>query len=184
MSEWVDELSSEGKIIGRVEKMDAHLRGVNHPEVHVWVVDSQERMVLQYRSHSKKIYPLKWDSSVGGHVHAGEDLRIGAQREMSEEIGTVLPLHELGWADVNDVEGKYHHRGRIHYYYALLPAGIKLTLNEEFEDVAYIPVHEMNDFVSANPFTPSFLAGWNAFSEKFLNELHARGKNPATGAKK
>ncbi len=174
MSEWVDELSPEGKIIGRVEKMDAHLRGINHPAVHVWVVDSQERVVLQYRSHLKKIYPLKWDSSVGGHVHAGEHLLTGAQREMSEEIGTVLPLHELGWADVNEVDGKYHHCERIHFYYALLPEGKKLVLNEEFEDVAYIPVHELNDFVSANPFTPSFLAGWNAFGEKFLSELHAR----------
>ncbi len=171
--EWVDELDAHGNIIGRVEKMDAHLRGVRHSAVHVFVFTAKHELILQYRSHRKRIYPLKWDTSVGGHVHAGERLDAGVKREMGEELGLHVQPHYLGWADVADHEGEYHHRERVHYYCVILPPHAGLTPNEEFEDIAFVTLEKMPAFISSHAFTMTFLAGWNKFSaelELFIRE--------------
>jgi isopentenyldiphosphate isomerase len=54
-------------------------------------------MYLQKRAASKDIQPGKWDSAVGGHVSAGEDLEAALSRELREELGvTSLALDSSG----------------------------------------------------------------------------------------
>jgi len=175
--EFVDEIDENGNSIGRVEKMDAHLRGIRHAAVHVFVFTSKHELVLQYRSHRKRIYPLKWDTSVGGHVHAGESLDAGVKREMGEELGLHVQPRHLGWADVSDHEGEYHHRERVHYYWVVLPVHTALVPNEEFDDIAFITLEKMPAFISTNNFTATFLAGWKKFSNQLQRVIHAKKIN-------
>ncbi len=166
----MDWLDTKGKIIGQIDKTFAHAHGLLHPAVHVFVLDQEGKLILQYRTRSKKIYPQHWDTSVGGHVHAGEDLLKGAQREAGEELGIgKMPLHYLGWADVEDTEtnskGKFHHRERVHYHLARLKKGMRIHPNEEFENIAHIPLEEMPEFIRKKRFTATFLAGWRKFGK-------------------
>ncbi|MFP4378616.1 MAG: NUDIX hydrolase, partial [Spirochaetales bacterium] len=48
---------------------------------------SEGCLFLQRRSVEKDVQPGKWDTSVGGHVDAGESYEAAAVREMSEELG-------------------------------------------------------------------------------------------------
>ncbi|MEK6902989.1 MAG: hydrolase, partial [archaeon] len=75
--DWID---SNGKPFAQVDKNFAHQYGLLHLAGHVFVFDSKKQLILQYRSHKKKIYPLHWDTSVGGHVHAGEPILKSTQR--------------------------------------------------------------------------------------------------------
>jgi isopentenyldiphosphate isomerase len=58
-----------------------------HPVVHVMIFDGSGRVLLQKRADTKDIQPGKWDTSVGGHMKAGEDPVAAAFREILEEVG-------------------------------------------------------------------------------------------------
>lgn len=172
--EYVDWLDKKGNIIGQIDKSFAHLHGLLHVAVHVFVLDAKKRLILQFRSHKKKIYPLNWDTSVGGHVHAGEDLLKSTQREAWEELGIKTKLHYLGHTDVNSREkntkGSFHHHERVHFYVTHLPKGVKIRPNEEFDDIAFIPPAEISVFMRNKKFTDIFIAGWKKFGKMVKKE--------------
>ena len=58
-----------------------------HAVVHCLVRNRQGELLLQRRSPNKDVQPGKWDTSVGGHVAAGESVEAALRREMAEEIG-------------------------------------------------------------------------------------------------
>jgi len=91
--ELVDEL---GRIVGRAPRALCHRTpSLLHRAAHVIVTDGAGRIYLQKRSATKDIQPGKWDTSVGGHVDAGEDFEAGARREMREELGLTGELRFL-----------------------------------------------------------------------------------------
>ena len=62
--------------------------------VHVCLFDSRGRLLIQKRTAEKRVWPCRWDVSVGGGVDAGETSRQGAEREFREELGCPLDLTE------------------------------------------------------------------------------------------
>ena len=76
------------KLVGSAPRYLCHSNPVLiHRAVHVIVLDSEGRILLQKRSKNKEIQPGKWDTSVGGHLEMGENYPVAAKREMIEEIG-------------------------------------------------------------------------------------------------
>lgn len=85
------------KPVGAVPKEEAQKKGLIHRIVQVVVEDPDGHLLLQKRSNVTKLYPGRWDVSVGGHVDEGEDYLEAAKREMAEEIGlNDVKLKELG----------------------------------------------------------------------------------------
>lgn len=78
-----------GEVIGIAPRKQCH--GDNtlwHRAVHVLVFHPvTSDILLQKRAENKLIQPGKWDSSVGGHVSAGETIGEALLRETEEEIG-------------------------------------------------------------------------------------------------
>ena len=62
---------------------------------HVCLFDSRGRLLIQKRTAEKRVWPCRWDVSVGGGVDAGETSRQGAEREFREELGYPLDLTGL-----------------------------------------------------------------------------------------
>ncbi len=81
-----------GRVIGRLSRGECH-RGPGrlHPVVHLHITDGLGRLFLQKRAASKDLEPGKWDTSVGGHVAAGETVEEALARELREELGVDLP---------------------------------------------------------------------------------------------
>ena len=91
-------VDEEGKVLGVAPRSECHKGpGKLHPVVHLQIVDGRGSMYLQKRAMNKDTQPGKWDSAVGGHVSAGEDLDTALTRELREELGvTKLSLDASG----------------------------------------------------------------------------------------
>lgn len=77
-------------VIGECRRDEVHLKGLRHRAVHVLVFNPQEQLFLQKRGLHKKENPGMWDSSVAGHVDAGETYDDCCVREVEEEVGLAL----------------------------------------------------------------------------------------------
>lgn len=85
-------VDTEGRIIGHAARSQLHGNpSLIHRVVHVMVFNAEGSVLLQKRSMNKDIAPGRWDTSVGGHVNPGEDIRDAALREMREELGIAIP---------------------------------------------------------------------------------------------
>lgn len=111
------------------ERGFAHRHALWHQTARIWVVrpnpdgDGVE-LLLQLRSAKKTLHPAEYDASSAGHIAAGEDLLIGAVRELGEELGlSVSPASLEPVAVVTSVidfetpDGQpYHDREHCHLF--------------------------------------------------------------------
>ena len=87
LTEFLDVVDDENQIVGRALRAEVHEKNLLHRAVHLLLRDSHGRFLLQKRSRRKAHYPGCWDSSVSGHVVAGEDFDDTVRKEAGEEIG-------------------------------------------------------------------------------------------------
>ena len=142
MDELIDILTPEGKSTGKTAlKSEAHKNGWFHATVHIWLFTSDEKILLQKRALTKKVFPGLWDISVAGHVGAGEEILTSAKREVFEEIGLQLEdknlikigtrIHQV--SHPNGIQDNEHH----HVFIAKLEVPLsELTMQkEEVDDI-------------------------------------------------
>lgn len=60
--------------------------GEYHLVVHIWIVSSDGRYLIQRRADDKKLMPGEW-AATGGAAVSGEDSFAAARRELFEELG-------------------------------------------------------------------------------------------------
>lgn len=93
--EWLDVVSAAGEPLGwAAPRWLCHLTGLRHRVVHIFLTTPQDLLMLQMRGHDKAEWPSLFDTTVGGHVKAGQGWREGALSEIEEEIG--LAAVEVG----------------------------------------------------------------------------------------
>jgi len=137
MDELIDILTPEGKPTKKTAlKSEAHKNGWFHATVHIWLFTSDEKILLQKRALTKKVFPGIWDISVAGHIAAGEEILEAAKREIFEEIGLQLNdkdlikigtrIHQV--THENGIQDNEHH----HVFIAELKVSVSaLTMQEE-----------------------------------------------------
>ncbi len=86
--EQLEVVNEQGEIIRILPRSEIHGNPTFiHRVVHVLVFNDKGDLLLQKRSMNKDVAAGRWDTSVGGHVHAGEALDTAVRREMDEELG-------------------------------------------------------------------------------------------------
>jgi len=94
--ELYDVLDEFGKPTGEVlPKNVVHDKGLWHASTHIWIINDDSRILLQYRAADKKVFPSCWDTSVAGHISAGDNAKTTAVREVVEEIGLKIFEEDL-----------------------------------------------------------------------------------------
>lgn len=115
--EYLDVVDETGEPVGeRVERAEAHARGILHRTSHVWVVrrrgDAVE-VLLQLRAAAKESYPGRYDVSSAGHIPAGSDFIGSALRELREELGFDVAAEELIPCGVRRIHRREIFSGRL-----------------------------------------------------------------------
>ena len=89
MEEVFDIYTRNGEYIGTELKSICHSQNPRgyHKPVWIWIINSNNEILVQKRAANKKNHPNKWDMPSAGHVVAGETSIQGAIRETFEELG-------------------------------------------------------------------------------------------------
>lgn len=89
----VDDLDNE---IGRMEKMEAHEKGVLHRAFSIFIFNQEGKMLLQRRALKKYHSPGLWTNTCCSHPAPGETTLAAATRRLQEEMGFTCQLKEIG----------------------------------------------------------------------------------------
>lgn len=154
-----DVVDEADQVVGRETRGVVHARGLLHRAVHVFVHNKRGDLLLQQRSMFKDAHPGVWDSSVSGHLDAGEDYAAAAVRELDEEMGIrtdealeeiarIAACAETGWEHVRLYRAHYH--GPLRY-----PAA-------EVQAAAWFPMAELESWIASRPedFASGFIECW------------------------
>ena len=159
-----DVVDENDVLVSKATRAEVHAKNLIHRAVHVLVFNRNGDLWLQKRSLHKDKNPGVWDSSVSGHLDAGEDYRTAAIRELGEEIGveknaedlkhvvSLRPSEETGWQHIQLFTTQ--HDGAVNF-----PAA-------EIESMMPFPIAEIKAWVEASPadFSPTFRMMFEAWS--------------------
>ncbi len=96
MTEYFYVVDGDDRVIGRASREECHSENrLIHRSVYVFLINSENRILLQRRSTSKDLYPGYYTASATGHVNYGESYEDAARRELKEELGVDAPLIEI-----------------------------------------------------------------------------------------
>ncbi len=131
-----------GEVIGRASRAVIHgNNSLLHRVVHVMVVNPSGDILLQKRSMNKDVAPGRWDTSVGGHVDAGETVDDALRREMGEELG-------ITGMDIKFLYSYIHsnpYESELVSSYQCLHEGPFNFSREEIDEVRFWPLHEIRE---------------------------------------
>ena len=89
-------LDKQGKLTGKTMKSEDKIiwqKGIYHQAADVWIINCENRILIQKRSAQKKIEPNVW-SMTGGSVIKGETPLETIKRETLEELGVTLDIEK------------------------------------------------------------------------------------------
>lgn len=93
--EFLDIYDESGNWIGKEERSIVHRDALWHKTVHCWLYDKNGNVYFQIRKDEGKLY-----TTASGHVLAGESLKEGFGREISEEVGINIDYEKATLVDV------------------------------------------------------------------------------------
>jgi len=174
-------VDEEGKVLGTAKRSDCHRGpGTLHPVVHLQVLDGRGSMYLQKRSMAKTIQPGKWDSAVGGHVAAGEDLDDALAREMREEIGVTKLALEASGARIEPIlryRWDCEAESELVFSFVVTYGGPFSHDGVEVEEGRFWSFEEIRGSMGKGVFTPNFEREF-----KMIEEAAARARSSAEAA--
>jgi isopentenyldiphosphate isomerase len=150
MFQIVDE---DGRPVGAAERSACHGNpALIHAVVHLHVFDSAGRLCLQRRSLSKDTNPGRWDTSVGGHVAAGEAVGDALLREAREELG----LDASGARPLFAYPYRGAHESEYAHCFALTHDGPLAIDPAEISEVRFFTFAELEALTGRGILTPMF----------------------------
>lgn len=156
MEEYFDVLNENGEFTGKIAtRKECHEKGLWHRAVYAFVIDKSGNVLLQRRSENKRLWPNKWDVTVGGHVDSGEFGRQALIRECTEELGLNIKDEDIkylvGSTSVNE-EGNIINKHFNECYLITKDIDIsKIKLQkEEVSEIKYFSKEEILDRIKNN----------------------------------
>ncbi|RZK78537.1 MAG: isopentenyl-diphosphate Delta-isomerase [Pedobacter sp.] len=92
MDESVILVDLNDKVLGTMEKMEAHLLGKLHRAFSVFIFNTKGELLLQQRAFDKYHSAGKWTNTCCSHPRMGEENIDAANRRLLEEMGMVCKL--------------------------------------------------------------------------------------------
>ena len=168
-----DELGQATNVV--VEKHDAHREGLLHKSVCVWVVNSNNEVLMQKRSKDV-MFPSMLDISFSGHVQAGETSIEAVIREGREELGLDIDLSKLQYLFSCREIGEFgdyleNEIDDVFLYKADVSIDQLCFTDQEVESVIYLSISDLQAKVESND---NSLIPYTSHYYFFLNAMHCK----------
>lgn len=85
-------VDEKDQVLGYMEKMEAHKKGVLHRAISVFIINSNNEWLLQQRAAHKYHSGLLWSNTSCTHPTKGESTLEAAHRRLYEEVGLKASL--------------------------------------------------------------------------------------------
>ncbi|MFH1751689.1 MAG: NUDIX domain-containing protein [archaeon] len=135
-------------VIGKISAEKSETSGLRHRVSHVWVFNSEGKILLQLRPKHKKVFPNTWTSSVGEHVMLGETYEQAAVRGLKEELGITVKPENIEFLKKFDVEIEGNHEFLSLY---------KTVFDDEFnpdsievQEIKFFSLQELKEVIENN----------------------------------
>lgn len=179
MDELIDILDSNGNYTGEsCLKSVAHQHGFFHATVHIWLYTKDEKVLLQQRAPTKKVFPNLWDISVAGHIGSGEKVLEAALREVYEEIG--LQLEEKDLIKIGTRKHQVAHDNGIqdnefhHVFIAELRVPLETLVVQE-EEVAGLQLYDLSVLKQTKNLENVLLSRFHDYYCKVYDKIYSVG---------
>lgn len=156
MEDLLDVLNERGGYTGKVETREkCHKEGLWHKAVVLFIVNSNDEVLLQKRSANKKLWPNMWDVTSGGHVSCGEFGFEAAIREAKEEIGIDVEYKDMifiGGTRSTNIKGDIINNHFNEYYVAIKDVDIKdfVLQPQEVSEVKWVSKEDIVEKIKNN----------------------------------
>jgi len=87
MQEMINLVNNDGEVVGSIEKLEAHQKGLLHEAFSVFIFNKDKALLLQRRAFEKYHSGGLWTNTCCSHPRGGESLDQSAHRRMVEEMG-------------------------------------------------------------------------------------------------
>ena len=165
MSEEIfDVVDANDQVIDQQPRAEVHRLGLRHRAIHLLAFNGTGELFLQKRSMKKDCFPGTWDSSVSGHLDAGEDYDACALRESREEIGLELAAVPERLFKVDACEETGH---EFCWVYRLEHEGPFTLHPEEIETGNWFAPDRATDWIEQTP--EAFASGFKVLWKRFVS---------------
>ncbi len=159
--------------VGRMEKFEAHQRGLLHRAFSVFLFNERGETLLQQRAAGKYHSPLLWTNSCCSHQREGESNLEAATRRLNEELG-------IDPSQISELKDSFHFIYRAEFDNGLTEHELDhvvlgrfdgiVTLNtEEVEAVRWISMSELTREMDAHP--EQFTAWFQIIFREYQSQL-------------
>ena len=158
MEELIDILAENGIKTGETAtRKEIHKKGLWHRAIVVALINENKQILLQQRSYNKEKNAGMWDISVAGHLSAGDTSKIGAIRELKEELNVDCTENELEYIltykDQQIIREDFI-ENQFYDFYILNKNDVKISdiivQESEVEQVKYIDINELRTIMDSN----------------------------------
>lgn len=105
-------VDSQDRILGHGTKAELHEgAGTLHRAFSIFLFNQNGEVLLQQRSHHKRLWPLFWSNTCCSHPRRGETYGVATQRRLNEELGMRCDLifsHRFRYQAQFDESGAEH----------------------------------------------------------------------------
>ena len=152
-----------GEILDR-NNPRAYQDGIYHFAADVWILNSDNKILIQKRSKNKKVEPNVW-AMTGGNVFLGENPKDALVREVKEELDVDIDPNELIY--ITRVKSS---NALIETFFIRLDYDISKMKykDKEVTDSKWATWDEINNLVNNGEF---FSNRWNHVSEYLKKEI-------------
>ena len=158
-------VDSQDRILGHGTKANLHEGTGTLPRAFpIFLFNDQGAVLLQQRSHHKRLWPMFWSNTCCSHPRQGESYGVATRRRLSEELGMTSDLiftHRFRYQAQFDEWGAEHelcsvYVGRVHGDPAVNPL--------EIADWQWVTPNALDAWIEKTPetLTPWLKIEWQA----------------------
>ncbi|KPK35909.1 MAG: hypothetical protein AMK70_04345 [Nitrospira bacterium SG8_35_1] len=169
--EHLDIVNEGGEVLKSLKRSEIHGNPeLLHRVVHVLVFNKAGDLFLQKRAMTKDVAPGKWDTSVGGHINAGESIEDALHREMAEELGITECHTEFLYTYIHSNQFETE----LVYTYSCMYDGPIVFQEDEIDEVRPWSLEEIKKSLERGILSDNFEHEFKTYL-KYLKQESSRG---------